>query len=57
VNQTLYGFGDAVAVPAVQWLAANYLMPLVRGTMPTLALPNQASENHDQKSLNTAHRP
>lgn len=30
-NQALFGFGDAVAVPAVQWLGENYLMPLVRG--------------------------
>jgi DNA (cytosine-5)-methyltransferase 1 len=28
-NQALFGFGDAVAVPVVEWLAANYLMPLV----------------------------
>ncbi len=31
-NQALFGFGDAVAVPAVAWLAENYLMPLVKGT-------------------------
>jgi DNA (cytosine-5)-methyltransferase 1 len=30
-NQALFGFGDAVAVPVVSWLAENYLMPLVRG--------------------------
>lgn len=30
-NQALFGFGDAVAVPAVSWLAENYMMPLVRG--------------------------
>lgn len=30
-NQALFGFGDAVAVPAVSWLADNYLMPLIRG--------------------------
>jgi DNA (cytosine-5)-methyltransferase 1 len=29
-NQVLFGFGDAVAVPVVRWLAQNYLMPLVR---------------------------
>ena len=29
-NQALFGFGDAVAVPAVSWLAENYLLPLVR---------------------------
>jgi len=30
-NQALFGFGDAVAVPAVSWLADHYLMPLVKG--------------------------
>jgi DNA (cytosine-5)-methyltransferase 1 len=30
-NQALFAFGDAVAVPAVRWLAENYLMPLLRG--------------------------
>lgn len=30
-NQALFGFGDAVAVPAVSWLAEHYLMPLVKG--------------------------
>ena len=28
-NQALCGFGDAVCVPAVEWLAKNYLMPLL----------------------------
>lgn len=32
-NQALFGFGDAVAVPVVEWLAQNYLMPLVRGKL------------------------
>lgn len=32
-NQALFGFGDAVAVPVVSWLAENYLMPLVKGTL------------------------
>lgn len=30
-NQILHGFGDAVCVPAVQWLAEHYLRPLVLG--------------------------
>lgn len=29
LNQALFGFGDAVCVPAVQWIARNYLNPLV----------------------------
>lgn len=32
-NQALFGFGDAVAVPVVGWLAKHYLMPLLRGEM------------------------
>ena len=30
-NQVQFAFGDAVAVPAVGWLAENYLRPLVAG--------------------------
>lgn len=32
-NQALFAFGDAVAVPAVEWLASKYLMPLLNGTL------------------------
>jgi len=28
LNQALFGFGDAVCVPAVAWIAKNYLTPL-----------------------------
>ncbi|MDR1264603.1 MAG: DNA cytosine methyltransferase [Propionibacteriaceae bacterium] len=31
VNQSLFGFGDAVAVPVVEWLAQHYLRPLAGG--------------------------
>lgn len=30
-SQALFGFGDAVAVPVVEWLARHYLMPAYRG--------------------------
>jgi DNA (cytosine-5)-methyltransferase 1 len=30
-NQALFGFGDAVCVPAVAWLAREYVLPLVKG--------------------------
>lgn len=36
-NQALFGFGDAVAVPAVAWLGEHYLAPLVKGTMQPAA--------------------
>jgi DNA (cytosine-5)-methyltransferase 1 len=29
LNQALFGFGDAVCVPAVEWIITNYLNPLV----------------------------
>jgi DNA (cytosine-5)-methyltransferase 1 len=36
-NQALFGFGDAVCVPAIEWIATQYLMPLcnelVRGRL------------------------
>ncbi|MDR3069622.1 MAG: DNA (cytosine-5-)-methyltransferase [Propionibacteriaceae bacterium] len=34
-NQSLFGFGDAVAVPVVEWLAKHYLMPLTTGDWST----------------------
>jgi DNA (cytosine-5)-methyltransferase 1 len=33
-NQSLFGFGDAVAVPVVEWLAKHYLMPLAGESWP-----------------------
>lgn len=30
-NQALFGLGDAVCVPAVQWIGQNYLRPALRG--------------------------
>jgi DNA (cytosine-5)-methyltransferase 1 len=30
LNQALFGFGDAVCVPAVEWIAKNYLTPCAR---------------------------
>jgi DNA (cytosine-5)-methyltransferase 1 len=36
-NQALFGFGDAVCVPVVTWLAENYLLPLLRGEMTSSA--------------------
>ena len=40
-NQALFGFGDAVAVPAVSWLAEHYLMPAVRGMSKPVSAPRQ----------------
>lgn len=37
--QALFGFGDAVCVDAVGWLATNYLEPLLRGTLALAQQP------------------
>jgi DNA (cytosine-5)-methyltransferase 1 len=29
LNQALFGFGDAVCVPVVEWIARHYLNPLI----------------------------
>jgi DNA (cytosine-5)-methyltransferase 1 len=34
-NRALFGFGDAVCVPVVAWLAQSYLIPLLQGTVTT----------------------
>lgn len=47
-SQVHFAFGDAVAVPAVQWLADNYLMPLVRGESFNLDHPVQTMLEHVQ---------
>lgn len=36
LNQALFGFGDAVCVPAVAWLARHYLLPAARGALESL---------------------
>jgi DNA (cytosine-5)-methyltransferase 1 len=40
LNQALFGFGDAVCVPAIQWIARHYLNPLLEEMADApLALP------------------
>ena len=33
LNQALFGFGDAVCVPVVEWIAENYLNPVINELM------------------------
>ena len=47
-SQVLFGFGDAVAVPAVEWLAKNYLMPMVKGTMKPAVVDGEPSDRRRQ---------
>ncbi|MEX0684075.1 MAG: DNA mismatch endonuclease Vsr [Dehalococcoidia bacterium] len=44
-NQALYGLGDAVCVPAVEWLAHNYLGPLLDGELTSQGNRNGASSH------------
>lgn len=32
-NQALFGFGDAVCVPVIEWIATNYLRPMLAGEL------------------------
>jgi len=36
-NQALFGFGDAVCVPVISWLAEHYIAPAAAASLPTLA--------------------
>jgi DNA (cytosine-5)-methyltransferase 1 len=33
LNQALFGFGDAVCVPVIEWIAENYLNPIINELM------------------------
>lgn len=44
-NQSLFGFGDAVAVPVVEWLGKHYLMPLIRGEFSQLDTESSLAAN------------
>lgn len=37
LNQALFGFGDAVCVPVIQWIARNYLNPVLDELRPQAA--------------------
>ena len=44
-NQVQFAFGDAVAVPAVGWLAKHYLKPLVDGKFNARQIDDPAVSN------------
>jgi DNA (cytosine-5)-methyltransferase 1 len=37
LNQALFGFGDAVCVPAITWIAKHYLTPLAKKSREAVA--------------------
>jgi len=51
LNQALFGFGDAVCVPAISWIADNYLNPLLEfvGTRPQAPKIQRASKWSETK--------
>ena len=42
LNQALFGFGDAVCVPVIEWIAESYLNPLVQETLGGCLAPAPA---------------
>ena len=57
LNQALFGFGDAVCVPVIQWIARNYLKPLLTDlcympiALPTTRKPGQYLTRRAAKSV------
>lgn len=46
LNQALFGFGDAVCVPVVEWIARNYLNPVLENI--TLAAPRPGTTRRNR---------
>ncbi len=42
-NRALFGFGDAVCVPAVSWLTFHYLAPLLNGELTAMRRAREAA--------------
>lgn len=54
LNQALFGFGDAVCVPAIQWIARNYLNPLLeemRETPLPLSPPHKSGRYRSSRRV------
>ncbi|HRJ72529.1 MAG TPA: DNA (cytosine-5-)-methyltransferase [Terrimicrobiaceae bacterium] len=58
LNQALFGFGDAVCVPVIEWIAKNYLNPMLSELRKTPApLPTVPRKQHyprPKRSLKSA---
>jgi DNA (cytosine-5)-methyltransferase 1 len=46
MNQAFFGFGDAVCVPVIQWVAEHYLNPLVLELLRGAVLEPVASRSY-----------
>lgn len=54
LNKALFGFGDAVCVPVIEWIAEYYLNPvineLIKGRPLTLYVTSKNARRHSEKS-------
>lgn len=49
-SQAMFGFGDAVCVPAVRWLIASYVRPLLeRDVLEARDRPNESTPSHPRE--------
>jgi len=56
LNQALFGFGDAVCVPVIKWIALNYLNPIWDEEFKSAAFPIlEQTKVKYQKSANAKH--
>jgi DNA (cytosine-5)-methyltransferase 1 len=46
INQALFGFGDAVCVPVIEWIATYYLNPVVNELIRGQALTSYANDGN-----------
>ncbi len=44
LNQALFGFGDAVCVPVIEWIATNYLNPVWKTEYASKAAPQNSAK-------------
>ncbi len=56
LNQALFGFGDAVCVPVIEWIGRNYLNPLWKEEFAT-ALPNETGASTVRADPRRSNRP
>jgi len=50
LNQALFGFGDAVCVPVIEWIAQYYLNPMIAELIRGRAIPPIALAQYDEPS-------
>ena len=51
LNQALFGFGDAVCVPVIEWIAQHYLNPMIAELIRGREMPPVAFAQHDASTL------